>query len=82
MEVARLELTPQIPTFASMDVSAANTADNKANTNHIKSPLIHITQFLFHPIYFIRIAHRMKQKSYRAAAYARKGDNRKTCADD
>ena len=32
--VARLEFTPSIPIFASMDVSAANTADNNANTNH------------------------------------------------
>ena len=38
--VARFELTPVIPTFASMDVSAANTADSKANTNHILYPLL------------------------------------------
>ena len=35
MAVARLELTPFIPIFASIDVSAAKSADNKASTNHI-----------------------------------------------
>lgn len=33
--VARLLLTPSIPTFARMDVKAAKTADSKAKTNHI-----------------------------------------------
>ena len=33
--VARLELTPSIPTFANIDVSAANTADKSAKTSHI-----------------------------------------------
>lgn len=33
--VARFELTPSIPTFAKIDVNAANTADNNANTAHI-----------------------------------------------
>ena len=33
--VARLEFTPSIPTFARMEVSAAKTADNTANNNHI-----------------------------------------------
>lgn len=32
--VARLELTPSIPIFANMEVSAAKTADKRANTNH------------------------------------------------
>jgi hypothetical protein len=36
--VARLELTPSIPTFASIDVSAAKTADPSANPNHIRIP--------------------------------------------
>lgn len=36
--VARFELTPSIPTFAKIDVRAANTADNIANVNHITSP--------------------------------------------
>lgn len=33
--VARFELTSSIPTLANMEVSAANTADNNANTSHI-----------------------------------------------
>jgi hypothetical protein len=33
--VARFELTPSMPTFASMEVSAAKTADKIANTSHI-----------------------------------------------
>ena len=33
--VARLLLTPSMPTFARMDVKAAKTADSKAKTNHI-----------------------------------------------
>jgi hypothetical protein len=38
--VARFELTPSIPTFASIEVAAANIADNNANANHILfSPL-------------------------------------------
>ena len=36
--VARLEFTPSIPTLASIDVRAANTADKRANTNHIFKP--------------------------------------------
>ena len=40
MAVAKFEFTPSIPTLAKMDVNAAKTADNKANTNHIKSPFI------------------------------------------
>ena len=35
MAVARLELTPSIPTLARMEVSAANTADSNARMNHI-----------------------------------------------
>ena len=35
MAVARLELTPSMPIFAKIEVSAANTADSSANTNHI-----------------------------------------------
>ncbi|MDE6950599.1 MAG: hypothetical protein K2P64_06770, partial [Lachnospiraceae bacterium] len=30
--------TPSIPTFASIDVKAAKTADNSANNNHISFP--------------------------------------------
>lgn len=42
--VARLELTPSIPIFANMDVSAANTADPNANQNHIPlHPRFHLT---------------------------------------
>jgi hypothetical protein len=36
--VARFEFTPSIPTFASIDVSAAKTADRTANNIHIASP--------------------------------------------
>ena len=39
--VARFEFTFSIPTFARIEVSAANTADNSANINHI------VTHFLF-----------------------------------
>ena len=35
MAVARLESTPSIPIFASMDVAAANTAERIANINHM-----------------------------------------------
>jgi hypothetical protein len=35
--VARFEFTPSIPTFASIEVSAANTADNIANISHTKN---------------------------------------------
>ena len=35
MAVARLESTPSIPIFASMDVAAAKTAERIANINHI-----------------------------------------------
>ena len=35
MAVARFELTPSIPILARIEVSAANTADNSANTIHI-----------------------------------------------
>ena len=35
MAVARLEFTPSMPIFARMDVSAANTADKSARTNHM-----------------------------------------------
>ena len=38
MAVARLEFTPSMPTLARMDVSAANTAESRANTNHIPIP--------------------------------------------
>lgn len=34
--VARFELTPSIPIFANIEVSAAKIADNNANTNHIQ----------------------------------------------
>ena len=34
--VARFEFTPSMPTFASIDVSAAKTDDKKANTIYIK----------------------------------------------
>ena len=43
--IARFELTPSIPILARIDVNAANTADNIANTAHIcskSSPLIMI----------------------------------------
>jgi hypothetical protein len=33
--VARLEFTPSMPILASMDVSAAKTAEPNANQNHI-----------------------------------------------
>ena len=33
--VARLELTPSIPTFASMEVRAAKTDERRANKNHM-----------------------------------------------
>ena len=36
MAVARFELTPSIPILAKIEVSAANTADNNANTIHIE----------------------------------------------
>ena len=36
--VARFELTPSIPTFARMDVSAAKTAEPIANNSHILLP--------------------------------------------
>jgi hypothetical protein len=36
--VAKLELTPAMPTFAKIEVSAAKIADSKANMNHIKIP--------------------------------------------
>ena len=36
--VARLELTPSIPTFAKIEVSAAKTADRNAKTAHIMLP--------------------------------------------
>ena len=35
--VARFEFTPSIPTFASIDVSAANTEENSANISRIKN---------------------------------------------
>ena len=35
MAVAKLELTSSMPTLAKMDVSAANTAEPSAKTNHI-----------------------------------------------
>ena len=37
MAVARLELTPSMPTLARMEVSAANTADPSASRNHIET---------------------------------------------
>lgn len=37
MAVARLEPTPSIPTFARIEVRAANTDDKTANINHIIS---------------------------------------------
>ena len=33
--VAKFEFTPSIPTFAKIEVSAANTADKSAKTAHI-----------------------------------------------
>jgi hypothetical protein len=45
MAVARLESTPSIPILASIDVNAANIADNSANTIHIylkPSQLFHL----------------------------------------
>jgi len=36
--VARLDPTPSIPTFASIDVSAAKNAEPSANQNHIAIP--------------------------------------------
>ena len=36
MAVARFESTPSIPTFANIDVAAANTADRMANINHMR----------------------------------------------
>ncbi len=39
MAVARWELTPSIPILANMLVSAANTADNNANSNHMEMHL-------------------------------------------
>lgn len=38
MADAGLEFTPSMPTLARMDVSAANTAESRANTNHIPFP--------------------------------------------
>ena len=35
MAVARFELTPSIPTFANIDVRAANNAEANANKTHI-----------------------------------------------
>jgi hypothetical protein len=45
--VAKLELTPSIPTLANIEVSAAKIADNNAKNNHIKtfSSKIPICQF-------------------------------------
>jgi hypothetical protein len=40
MAVARFELTPSIPTFARIEVKAANTAERIAKTNHIKSIIV------------------------------------------
>ena len=40
MAVARLELMPSIPTLASTDVSAANSADKSAYTIHIRNLLL------------------------------------------
>lgn len=37
--VARLELTASMPTFASIEVSAAKIADSRAKTNHIQDRL-------------------------------------------
>jgi hypothetical protein len=36
--VAKLEFTPFIPTFASIEVSAAKIEDNNANNNHMEKP--------------------------------------------
>jgi len=47
MAVARLELTPSIPTLASIDVKAANTDDKIANTNHIVIHLYLPQQYLY-----------------------------------
>ena len=38
MAVARLEFTPSMPTFARMDVSAANRAESSARPSHIPFP--------------------------------------------
>jgi hypothetical protein len=40
MAVARFELTPSIPTFARIEVRAANKAERIAKTNHIKSIIV------------------------------------------
>ena len=38
MAVARVELTPSMPTLARIEVRAANRAEPSANTNHINRP--------------------------------------------
>ena len=48
MAVARLEFTPLIPTFARIDVSAAKTADNNANTKRTKDKLLYIKKINFY----------------------------------
>ena len=40
MAVGRFELTSSIPTFARIEVKAANTAERIAKMNHIKSIII------------------------------------------
>lgn len=59
--VARLEFTPSIPIFASIDVIAAKMADNKANTNHMKpSPFLpeclDLQAKILYFIYFLTIS--------------------------
>lgn len=49
MAVARLLLTPSIPTLAKMEVRAAKTAESKARINHIaKPPIQENVGLLFH----------------------------------
>ena len=50
MAVARLELTPLTPTFARIEVRAANTADSNANTNHITIGHLYTFQRLLHAL--------------------------------
>ena len=42
-----MEFSPSMPVLAKMDVSAANTADSSANTNHISFRLRAINIKLF-----------------------------------
>ena len=53
--VARLDPTPSIPTFASIEVSAAKTAEPRANQNHILKSTSDIREIPFHIRYQFRI---------------------------